>query len=119
MLYISLFQGIGASKLRDCDLLTRMLKLQKQEQRYYAAIGDAPAVVLVAHDLLAGRATCHPTKVRLMGEQYVKQSVVVADHCVTSPGAGTATEFALKLASLVCSQDEAVDAAKQLLAQAP
>lgn len=107
--------GVGAAKLRDCDLLIRMLKLQKQKHRYIAAIGDAPTAVLATFDLLDGPATCHQTKVRFMGERFINEPVVVTGHCVTSQGAATALEFAMTLVQLVCSAEEATKAAKQLL----
>jgi len=51
----------GAEHLRDCDVLTKMLKDQKQSGRFYAAICASPAVVLGAHGLLDDKkAVCHP-----------------------------------------------------------
>eukprot|EP00919_Chromeraceae_sp_WS-2016_P013662 GHVR01032186.1.p1 GENE.GHVR01032186.1~~GHVR01032186.1.p1 ORF type:complete len:146 (+),score=32.50 GHVR01032186.1:63-500(+) len=44
----------GAEHLRDCKVLTAMLKAQKDANRWYAAICASPAVVFETHGLLEG-----------------------------------------------------------------
>ncbi|TMW56841.1 hypothetical protein Poli38472_006851 [Pythium oligandrum] len=111
--------GIGASKLRDCDLLARMLKLQKQEQRWYAAIDTAPSTVFITHDLLPAHATCHPSKVRFMNEHFINEEVVLMGRCVTSQGPGTAMAFSLKLVEVLCGPEQANKVAQQVLVPFP
>ncbi|GLE01301.1 hypothetical protein PINS_up010131 [Pythium insidiosum] len=116
---IALPGGIGASKLAECDLLQRMLKLQKQEHRWIAANGTAAALVLGANDLIDGHATCDPSGIRFLGEHFIDQDVVVSEHVVTSQGPGTAMKLALKLISLVCGEDEAGYTGRKLLYPLP
>jgi 4-methyl-5(b-hydroxyethyl)-thiazole monophosphate biosynthesis len=89
----------GAEHLRDCGLLTDLLREQARQNRLLAAICAAPAVVLQHHGLLAGRrATCHPALAdRLSPEARPGARVVVDGNCITSQGPGTALEFALEL----------------------
>lgn len=106
---IALPGGIpGAEHLRDSKDLEAMLRRQQEEGRFYAAVCAAPAVVLGHHGLLAGRrATCHPVFVgQLENKENVSSRVVVDGNCVTSRGAGTAVEFALKLVELLYGQQK-------------
>ncbi|MEW6264895.1 MAG: DJ-1 family glyoxalase III [Thermodesulfobacteriota bacterium] len=107
----------GAEHLRDSRILTEILRRQKEEGRWYAAICAAPAVVFQAHGLLEGRpATCHPNFVdRLSNLEAVEGRVVVAGRCVTSRAPGTALEFALKLVELLYGRDKAEEVAKPML----
>lgn len=60
-----------------------MLKKQKSEGRWYAAICASPAVVFEAHGLLAGvQATCYPDyHDKLTDKSRVNERVVVSDKC--------------------------------------
>lgn len=91
----------GAEALSACDGLISMLRQQRNEGRWYAAICAAPAVVLAPHGLLEGqRATCYPAFNQKLSD-YVNEPVVVDGHCVTSAGPGTAIAFALQLVELL------------------
>lgn len=49
-----------------------------------------------------GQVTCHPGFSHLIDNGNVKdEPVVVADNCITSKGAGTALDYALKLVELL------------------
>lgn len=88
----------GAEHLRDCVVLTEMLKTQTDAGRLYGAICAAPVVVLQTHGLLPQNATCHPAFTeQLANKDKASQRVVVDSNCITSMGPGTATEFALEL----------------------
>jgi 4-methyl-5(b-hydroxyethyl)-thiazole monophosphate biosynthesis len=93
----------GAEKLRDSEDLRKILLRQRDEDRPYAAICAAPAVVLEHHGLLQGhRATCHPNFAdRLSTPEGSGARVVVDGNVVTSRGPGTAIEFALKLVEIL------------------
>src|SRR5689334_6465710 len=86
----------GAAALGKNRALIEMLKANRANRRWYAAICAAPALVFAPHDLLEGkRATCYPNfKDQL--PRWVDQPVVVDGHCITSQGPGTALAFALK-----------------------
>ena len=103
--------------LRDSKDLETILKRQRREGRLYAAICAAPVVVLQHHGLLEGRrATCHPDFAgQLRDAAEVKNRVVVDGPCVTSRGAGTALEFALKLVERLYDEQEAQKIAERML----
>ncbi len=99
----------GAENLRDSEVLTEILKAQKQAGGWLGAICAAPAVVLRPHALLEGcQATAHPAFVDQLDDQSrVDERVVVDGRCVTSRGPGTALEFALRLVALLCGDAKA------------
>ena len=106
----------GAAALAKNKALIEMLKSNRANRRWYAAICAAPAMVLAPHDLLEGkRATCFPAfKDQL--PRWVDAPVVVDGHCITSQGPGTALAFALKLVELTLGEDKMRKVAEQLLA---
>ena len=93
----------GAEHLRDSKELVSMLKRHRDEGRLYSAICAAPAVVLYTHGLLEGhRFTCHPNFAHLLKDVTPVDSPVVVDgNLITSRGAGTAIEFALKIIEIL------------------
>lgn len=107
----------GAEHLRDCKNLIEMLKKQKESGRLYAAICASPVVVFETHGLLEGkRATCHPSMAdKLQNKSAVGQSIVVDDNCITSQGAGTAVEFALKLVEVLFGSEKSKEIAKAMV----
>ncbi len=107
----------GAEHLRDSAKLIEMLREQKQAGRLYAAICAAPAVVLQHHKLLEKvRATCHPAFLSKLNPAHASDERVVVDgHCVTSQGAGTAIEFALKLVELLFGPAKAKEVGTAML----
>ncbi len=107
----------GAEKLRDSDELLSLLNAQKLEGRFYAAICASPAVVLQYHGLLGSlRATCHPFFVdRLDNKGAIESRVVVDGYCITSRGAGTALEFALKLVEVLMGKGKAEEIAGSMV----
>ncbi|WP_207062624.1 DJ-1 family glyoxalase III [Motiliproteus sp. SC1-56] len=107
----------GAERLAQCAPLLSLLQRQKRQQRYFAALCAAPAVVLEPHGLLEGcRATAHPAFVeRLSDPSAAANRVVVDGHCVTSRGPGTALEFALVLVELLFGAEKARQVADPLV----
>jgi 4-methyl-5(b-hydroxyethyl)-thiazole monophosphate biosynthesis len=107
----------GAEHVRDSRDLETILKRQRREGRLYAAICAAPVVVLQHHGLLDGRrATCHPDFAdQLHAAAEVENRVVVDGPCITSRGAGTALEFALKLVELLYDEQKAQGIAERML----
>lgn len=96
----------GAQNLRNSTELEILLKKQAELKKYYAAICASPAVVLHHHGLVRpGRVTCHPGFVdQIDNGNIVESNVVVDGNCITSRGAGTACDFALKLVELLYSK---------------
>ncbi len=93
----------GVDNLQKSQELKVLLENQKNSGKLYGAICAAPAVVLEAQGLLEGKtATCHPLFTdRLKKKDKIGEAVVVDGNCVTSRGAGTALEFALKLLEML------------------
>lgn len=108
----------GSEHLRDSKSLISILKQQHAEGRLFAAVCAAPAVVLQPHGLLAGyKATCHTSFAKYIPEQYYMDERVVVDrNCITSKGAGTTVDFALKLVEILFSRSAAESIAKAICA---
>ena len=106
----------GAAALGKNRALIEMLKANRSNRRWYAAICAAPALVLAQNDLLEGkRATCYPNfKDQL--PRYIEAPVVVDGHCITSQGPGTALAFALKLVELTVGEDKSRKVAESMIA---
>lgn len=107
----------GATHLRDCESLTRLLQAQQEAGAWIAAICAAPAVVLGHHGFLHGKtATCHPGfRGQLAAAQASAASVVVDGRVITSQGPGTAMAFALELASALFGQEKAANLAEPMV----
>ncbi len=101
----------GAMNLRDSKELEILLKKQAGQNRLYGAICASPAVVLHHYGLVTpGNVTCHPGFVdHIDNGNIVESKVVVDNNCVTSRGAGTACDFALKLVELLHSKKKKND----------
>lgn len=106
----------GANNMRDCAILIDMLKRQKREERWTAAICASPVVVLQTHGLLNGPATCHPSVGSdLQNKIHLNERVVVSGKCVTSRAPGTAIEFSLKLVEVMYGLPHAQAISQQIL----
>jgi 4-methyl-5(b-hydroxyethyl)-thiazole monophosphate biosynthesis len=109
----------GAQNLADSVSLVTMLKQQRHEGRWLAAICAAPAVVLLTNHLLGEQATCHPSFQWQLPESIreVEQPVVVDHHArvVTSQGPGTAMSFTLTLIELLLGKDVRQQVAEPLV----
>lgn len=98
----------GAERLRDNQVLTKMLSEQRARDNMYAAICASPAVVFQNHNLLDGKkATTHPRFVdRLADKSAIEGRVVVDGNLTTSRGPGTAFEFALSLVKQLYGEEK-------------
>ncbi|KAM3191698.1 hypothetical protein ACQJBY_069142 [Aegilops geniculata] len=87
----------GSVRLRDNEILQRIMVRQAEEKRLYGAICAAPAVVLMPWGLHKGRKiTCHPSFIGdLPTFRAVESNVQVSGELTTSRGPGTAFQFAL------------------------
>jgi protein deglycase len=106
----------GAAALGKNRALVEMIKANRANRRWYAAICAAPALVLAQNDLLEGkRATCYPSfKDQL--PRFIDAPVVVDGHCITSQGPGTALAFALKLVELTQGEEKSRRIAESMIA---
>ncbi|CAB80119.1 putative protein [Arabidopsis thaliana] len=80
----------GAVRLRDCEILEKIMKRQAEDKRLYGAISMAPAITLLPWGLL--------TRKRLPTFWAVKTNIQISGELTTSRGPGTSFQFALSLA---------------------
>ena len=116
---IALPGGIpGVEHLKDCKELVELLRKQFQAGKMIGAICAAPQVVLAFHGILGDqRATGHPAFTEdISNKESLDQRVVVDKNLVTSRGAGTAVEFALKLVELLFGRAKAIEVADSIVA---
>jgi 4-methyl-5(b-hydroxyethyl)-thiazole monophosphate biosynthesis len=95
----------GSNALAESELLSKLLRRQMTEGKFYAAICAAPALVLGSKGLLVDKiATCHPHFYQTLEAKEIdtESRVVVDGNCITSQGPGTAIEFALELVEQLC-----------------
>jgi len=98
----------GTTQLLESATLGEMLVRQNEAGRWIAAICAAP-MVLEKHGLLKDRkVTSHfSVKEEIKTAAYAEERVVHDGNLITSQGAGTAIEFALKLVELLCGPETA------------
>ena len=106
--------GPGHTRLRSDRKVIGRLRRQEASGRLIGAICAAPAVLLEA-GLLENRGyTAHFSVENELTEIQKDKSVVTDDRIVTSRGAGTATEFALELVSLLAGRKKAEEIARSI-----
>lgn len=107
----------GAANLAASKKALALIRRLHEQGRLVAAICAAPAVVLEPAGILAGRkATCFPDfQDRLKSCTFVEDRVVVDGHIVTSRGAGTAAEFAVKLIEFIAGKQKAEEVYRRTL----
>ena len=97
---------VGCEHLAAHQPLMQMVKEHARAGRFYAAIAQAPVLVLQAYGVLKGRRmTCiESVSDQLSGCNYVDQPVVVDGNCITAQGSTAALAFALTLVELLCGK---------------
>ncbi|WCE29082.1 DJ-1 family glyoxalase III [Vibrio sp. SCSIO 43137] len=109
----------GAENFRDSTLLTEMIKQQKYDGRWVAAICAAPALVLQSHNLYPDALmTCHPSFQSTIAENNWRPKRVTIDvthKLVTSQGPATALEFAMEIVILLSGKAHAWSIAEPMV----
>jgi 4-methyl-5(b-hydroxyethyl)-thiazole monophosphate biosynthesis len=108
--------GAGVKHLRADPRVTAVVKRHAAAGRWVAAICAAP---LVLHDagLLAGRRyTAHPSTAAELPAALAGEPVVEDGRLITSRGAGTSVEFALRLVARLVSTAKADEVAASVCA---
>lgn len=97
----------GTKNLLNCDRLKNLLTAANNRGKLIGAICAAP-MVLGAIDILNGKeATCYPSFEKfLSGARFKEERVVVSDNVITSRGAGTAHDFALKFVEIISGKEK-------------
>ena len=112
----------GAENLAKSVELEEILKNQKRNNKYIAAICAAPALVLQPKGFLLPvdevKATCYPAPnfQKALGSAYVPhEAVVVSGKIITSVGPGTAIDFGLRIVEEIAGKAKADEIAQQLV----
>jgi 4-methyl-5(b-hydroxyethyl)-thiazole monophosphate biosynthesis len=110
----------GTLRLREHPDVQRLLRELAARGAYTTAICAAP-IVLAAAGVAEGRAvTSHPSvAAQLSGTRYAEDAVVVDGPVITSRGAGTAMEFALRLVETLVDGPTAARLREQMVCTPP
>ena len=96
----------GTYNLRDNNNVTDLIKEHYNAGRIVGAICAAPSVLGGLGLLKGKKATCYPSFEKYLLEAvYVEEKVLVDDNVITSRGAGTAHDFALKFVEIIKGKD--------------
>ena len=89
----------GATNVSNNASAIEFIKKLNQKGKLVSAICASPAVVLVSHGLINGKATCYPAPqfIELMGDNYVESDVVTTNNVITANGPKSALKFALEI----------------------
>lgn len=106
----------GTANLASHEGLVKQIGVFAQEGKWIAAICAAPSI-LGKMSLLNGlRATSYPGYENdIIGAVYTEDRVVLDGSFITSRGAGTAVEFALKLVELLKDENAAAVLRKKMI----
>lgn len=107
----------GANHCHDSVKLTALLREQKRQGRYIAAICAAPGFVLAAHGLIGeAKATGYPGCERgIVNYTGSGVEVVPEAHLITGKGPGFALDFALAILQALTDQKTADQVAAGML----
>lgn len=111
----------NAHLLRDDPNIQAVVTRLRNERKSVAAICAAPTA-LAAYGMLDGmRVTSYPGSEAEVREKapsavYVDETVVEDDFLVTSRGAGTAVEFALRLVARLCGEEKSDEVRRSIVA---
>jgi protein deglycase len=111
----------NANLLRDSDAVKTVVQRLKAQRKSIAAICAAPTA-LAAYGVLEDRhVTSYPgseaeIRERAPSAVYVNDSVVEDDFLITSRGAGTAVEFALRLVAKLCGEEKSTEVRHSIIA---
>ncbi|PWI35200.1 DJ-1 family protein [Vibrio albus] len=112
--------GVGGSEtFRDSTLLVEMVKQQKYDGRWMAAICAAPALVLQTHDIYPDAImTCYPSFQSHIPEDKWRVKRVTTDinhKLITSQGPGSALEFAMEIITRLSGKKHAWSVAEPMI----
>ena len=109
--------GPGTDELVQNSALIAKIREMNSAGSYIAAICAAPRVLKTAGIITGKTITSYPsTRPELDSANYVEDRVAVDDKMITSRGAGTSLEFALKLVEELLGKAKADQIAKSIVA---
>ena len=107
----------GTDNLNSQKKIKKLIQTYYGQQKYIAAICAAPLIFGEMGLLQGKKAVCYPGyEDRLLGAEIAQNECVVVDgNIITSKGAGTAIEFALKLVEILVGQETAEILKKKMI----
>lgn len=111
----------NAYLLRDDPNVKRLVQRLRDERKSIAAICAAPTALAAFGITDNRRVTSYPGMKNEVQELspsvvYVDDAVVEDDFLITSRGAGTAVEFALRLVAKLCGEEKSVEVRHSIIA---
>lgn len=108
--------GPGVKQLRADGRAAALAQTFVAEGKPVAAICAAPTVLADAGLLAGKRYTAHDSTYAELTQALAQERVVESGGIITSRGAGTALDFGLALAALLCGKDKAAEVASRIMA---
>ncbi len=107
----------GTQNFKRNDKLLKAIASFKKKNKLIGAICAAPTALLAAGAISkSDKVTSHPSvKNEFYSSQYLENSVVQSGKILTSRGAGTAIDFALKLVELLAGVQKAKEIAEAIV----
>ncbi|TGL65757.1 DJ-1 family glyoxalase III [Leptospira sarikeiensis] len=105
--------NLGTKNLNSNELIPKILKDYKEENRWIGAICAAPNVLLTHSILQNQKFTAFPGSIPA-NEMYTGSRLELTDKILTSIGPGSAFEFALKIVELLSGADKKTEVEKNL-----
>lgn len=98
----------GTTHLMEDETVNRVIREFAENGKLVAAICAAPSVLGNAGLLEGKKATCYPgVEAKLIGANFVTDSVAKDGNIITSRGLGTAIDFATEIVAYLKDQDAA------------
>lgn len=98
----------GTTHLMEDETVNRVIREFAENGKLVAAICAAPSVLGNAGLLEGKKATCYPgVEAKLIGANFVTDSVAKDGNIITSRGLGTAIDFAAEIVAYLKDQDAA------------
>lgn len=107
----------NAETLSTHPTVIKLLKEQKNNNKWYCAICASPALVFQPNGIFEGEiGTCYPSlSDKLADKSKINEKVVVSGKCITSQGPGTTLLYSLKIVEVLCGIEKAREIGGKML----
>ena len=108
--------GLGTKNLEAHQGLMEQIDAFYRDGKYIAAICAAPSILGHRGILKGRRACCYPGfESHLEGAEVTAGPVEISDHVITSRGMGTAIDFGLAIAGVLCGEEKKKEMAETIV----
>ena len=109
---------VGVQNLKASAAVENTICSLNDDNKWVLAICAAPTVLSKARILVDRKATCYPgCETDLVCREFSEERVVVEGNIITSRGAGSAEEFALKCIAVIGSSELSQQIQQQIVAR--